>query len=570
MTMPNFKSASTTGFLTFLLIMGLGVFFLSTVAVCQDESPPKFEIRSGLGWARFGRPVRPIESPPQMEPLPRDSERRASPLTLVNLPQIEVTVSTMLTEEEVKTIEALIKDLAQSRQIDFGSTFILTGEDFAPIGDSEESFLGSKATHWLKGNKSFKRLVALGPKALPVLLKSLDDPNPTGLKVKSPGLIEELGIARGTLSFGRQIWGNPLNPIEAKVLANVESDLNLNAAQFIPTYTVKVGDLCFEAIGQITNRPYLISGSGGTRDTIVNSPVHDKQLASLVKHIWGKPDPQQTLLNSLLIDFHTRGESSENLQVGAAKRLAFYFPKETSALIAERLKTLDVETRDYEKRNEINGLRAEDLIQAVSWSNDPKIQNEALRIFNATTDTQVLVAALPGIDQQNAPQALERLNHILKNLPETDGPRGEGYEILLGISQRFPEAVVKSSIDKYLKTDALDRRLTVCRLLETTNQGLSIEILSPLLQDKRETKETYVKYPDDNTSRFNRFHGFGLRDRESFPENYPAIRVCDEAAKVLANNFEKWSFFELRGSHEDLDKKIELILWEISQIEKKK
>jgi len=57
----------------------------------------------------------------------------------------------------------------------------------------------------------------------------------------------------------------------------------------------------------------------------------------------------QQLFESLLIDFFSRGGDdrggAESLQIGAATRLLYYFPKEAGPIVAKRLRELDVSSR---------------------------------------------------------------------------------------------------------------------------------------------------------------------------------------------------------------------------------
>jgi hypothetical protein len=76
-------------------------------------------------------------------------------------------------------------------------------------------------------------------------------------------------------------------------------------------------------------------------------------LRDRVREIWKSDDPSKRLLDSLLLDYATeavtsKGEShhtgrlASKYQIEAAVRLLYYFPKETSPLIAARLQALDV------------------------------------------------------------------------------------------------------------------------------------------------------------------------------------------------------------------------------------
>src|ERR1700722_283752 len=151
--------------------------------------------------------------------------------------------------------------------------------------------------------------------------------------------------------------------------------------------TLKIGDLCFAAIGQIVNRPsYGEVDCDGFGPDIVYSPAEVKALRDRVREIWKSDDPARRLLDSLLFDYamedaffngnHIDWRNSSNYQIEAAVRLLYYFPEETAPLVAARLQALDVkaaEGDDWRKRETKNGVNAVDFIKAVSWCKEPRI-----------------------------------------------------------------------------------------------------------------------------------------------------------------------------------------------------
>ena len=153
------------------------------------------------------------------------------------------------TEAESRKIRGLIADLAKIDNPDFGLSPTLTGDAFAPIPASGHFGMGLLTYHGLKTNPAFKSLVELGPKALPLLLESLDNKTPTKLTLEHDGL-------NGVMSFGHEICGKFAEQTQAKVLADAQADACCFGGDHIDNYTVKVGDVCFVAIGQITNRDY--------------------------------------------------------------------------------------------------------------------------------------------------------------------------------------------------------------------------------------------------------------------------------------------------------------------------
>ena len=117
--------------------------------------------------------------------------------------------------------------------------------------------------------------------------------------------------------LGHEISGNQLNMSEAKAMAGQdggERSFSSDEQHDMGLYTVKVGDVCFVAIGQITNRPYMAVHCQPTGCIVISSTVEDQKLAAAVRAIWGKSDHRQKLLESLLVDFQTRGQWPGDLQ----------------------------------------------------------------------------------------------------------------------------------------------------------------------------------------------------------------------------------------------------------------
>src|SRR5262249_50307293 len=148
-----------------------------------------------------------------------------------------------------------------------------------------------------------RSLVEIGPDALPFLLEALEDKTPTKLKVT-----HNFGI--GGMWFSAELDRNPLSPVEKRALSKVltKADDEDDEDDTRPhSYTVKVGDVCFVAIGQIVGRHYLAVRYQPTAIIVINSPVQTKELRERVRAIWSSKDPARTLLDSLLLDYATQG-----------------------------------------------------------------------------------------------------------------------------------------------------------------------------------------------------------------------------------------------------------------------
>jgi len=316
---------------------------------------------------------------------------------LGKVPSAKLASRAAVTDEQKKRIKALIAKLAEIKDADFGMSATLTGDAFAPLPDQARWGAGLLMHHQTNTSDAFRSLVEIGPDALPFLLDSLDDPKPTKLQVKH-------NFGMGGMFLGNEISRNPVNPVEKRVLPKEASgDDDWFDTSYERPYTLKVGDICFVAIGQIVGRPYHAVRYQPTAIIMINSPLERKALRDHVRAIWSSDDPAKMLLDSLLLDYATEGlfngrsldgwSEGSDLQVQSALRLLYYFPKETAPLIAARLRALDVKDAGYDdfmKRDVKNGVRAVDFIKAVAWCKEPAIQEALADIAKRTNDSQIL------------------------------------------------------------------------------------------------------------------------------------------------------------------------------------
>jgi hypothetical protein len=455
-----------------------------------------------------------------------------------------------LNDEETARIKGLIRNLAKIASPDFGLSPTLSGSGFAPIPEAREMGAGLLTDHKIKESEDFAELVRLGPKALPLLLKALDDSTPTKLIIK-----HDFGIGVGTMWFANEMRGNPGNEVEQKVLATVPKKEREFPEDTPSSYTVKIGDACFVIIGQIVGRSYQAVRYQPTACIVINSPTHGTNIASQVRAIWNSADPPQHLIDSLLLDFASEGvfngrsldgwSVGSRLQTGAAMRLLYYFPSETTNLIAARLRSLQVGKRDM-YRDVTNRIRTDDFVKAVAWSKEPAVRVELQRIFNSTKDTEILIATAASMGPSDTNAFRERIEEFIRALPETeDGPFGEGYNLLVRLGQLFGPTA-KPAFERYMEHASLQRCRSMCRVLAEVRGEWSIDLLAPLLVDTRPAEGwTYAVDPDQNEPRL-------------------PIRICDEAADTIARNFPKLSF-KMQGEHKDLDAQIQRMSEKISR-----
>ena len=193
-----------------------------------------------------------------------------------------------------------------------------------------------------------------------------------------------------------------------------------------------------------------------------------------------------------------------------------------------------------------NGVRTDEFIKAVAWSHEPAVQAELRRIFQSTSDPDILRATVLAMDPENATAFRQRLEEFISNLPKTEGgPFGEGYELLVTLGQQFGTEA-RPAFERYLQNASLQRRRSMCRVLAKVRGEWSIDLLAPLLLDTRPAEGwTYAVVRGQNEPRL-------------------PIRICDEAAETISQNFPKLAF-EMEGEHAHLDKQIERMQNQIAQ-----
>ena len=309
------------------------------------------------------------------------------------------------TEAEAAKIRILIAKLADVGRPGVGLSPTVSGRAFAPIPGHRRMHaivLGESAP---QTSDAFRELVALGPAAMPHLLAALNDKTPTRLKVRRL-------FGSGILFVGGSAdSGNPFNQKERRALDG--DDDRDEGSGFIESYRVTVGDVCFNALGQIVGRDYSAVQYVPSAITAVNSPAHMPGLRDRLRTAWSGPDPRRVLLDSLLIDYATEGvfngrsldgwDQGSDYQTEAAVRLLYYFPDEMAPLIAARLKGLldvgDPGSGDGRMNRDVrNRVRTVEFVKAVAWCRHSAIQ-QALAEICRKTDDEVVREALSGMDK---------------------------------------------------------------------------------------------------------------------------------------------------------------------------
>jgi hypothetical protein len=374
---------------------------------------------------------------------------------------------------------------------------------------------------------------------MPFLLEALDDNTPTKLRIKLGGVLT-------WMHFATELSGNPANEVEQAALAALPEPEPAQLSEG-GHHTLTLGDVCYVIIGQIVNRPYEAVRYQPTGGVVINSPTRNPTIARVVRAAWTSGDSAKHLLQSLLVDYSTRGVRrgrgldgwgyGSHFQVGAAMRLLYYFPREAAPLVARRLQSLKVNVgpsaEAWQNRELANGTRTVDFIRAVSWCKHPKVRSALVGIFKRSREVDIAVAALPAVPGDDEATARRQLECLLdRQPPGEDRAFGPGFHLLRALGQRGGAEARKAFVE-YLRVPTIERRRTMARVLRETRTEWAVDLLSPYLTDKRTFGWTYAP---------------GLE-----------IRVCDEVAETLSRVVKDISF-QKKGTHADLDRQISLLV----------
>jgi hypothetical protein len=234
-------------------------------------------------------------------------------------------VAVVTEHDETKLTAAdLIDKLATESEEGVGYQSATSWSGFSPIDEAlhfEGGILGSPKP---KTSSVMRELVSRGATVLPELIKHIDDNRETHIVVAN-----------------RAIWhsneydprsSDPKNLPTGLALAPGGRDV-LNDRDLMSKYTLRVGDLCFVAIGQIVNRNLFVARYQHTMCFVLSSPVHTPELAAAVKRDWAGLTIEQhkkSLMQDALTKFPSKAPS-------AIVRLLFYYPKEGEDLVLKLL-----------------------------------------------------------------------------------------------------------------------------------------------------------------------------------------------------------------------------------------
>lgn len=443
--------------------------------------------------------------------------------------------------DEQREIAKLIEQLVLIDKPDFGLASTMSGTQFAPVESSRTFGSGLiMVDHRIETSPVLRRLVELGPKALPALLKALDDDTPSKL-------VMEHNDGFGAMWYGREVPINSANPREAKALEKHGEVLKPNQrdegfpSDTINKHVITRGDIAFVIVGQIVGRGYEAARYQPTACMVINSPSHDRAIAQALRAIWSSDDSARMLFDSLTAD-----SASPACASGATLRLSYYFASDSRAALVQRIDKLDVHCipwgspgyeEGWRKQEEANGGSAIEILAAAAASQDSAIVDAVARVIERTDEIAILASCLSAsVVRAHADLVVAAMTRFLSQQPanQPTGPYGREYELLASAARLFPDRA-QPLFALWLGHGTVECKRSAIHALEhpTHPSAWAVEVLRPLLDDPTDTGWQYG--PDY--------------------DRHP-IRVCDEAAQVLAEHV-KQATFALEGDHTNLDRQIE-------------
>ncbi len=324
-----------------------------------------------------------------------------------------------LTSDSVQSLKALtsadlITKLQEESNEGIGFDTMAWASGFIAIDEEPQFRGGIMGSPKPKVSPVMRELVRRGLAALPMLIDHLSDARST-----------KLIVGRGSMG---KWFDEEYDPREQR-MSNEPSRIKMiektmmNPQKSFDQYTVRVGDLCFVAIGQIVNRNLNAVRYQPSLCLVVNSPVENPALAAAVKADWSgltSADFERSLEQDAL------NPDAWGAETDAMKRLLFYYPVTGNPLAikmlnrsfydsnlayrffnkslvhAKDVKQQDKLLADFRKENGELNYRAiaRCLIQVSTF---PKSQMTPERTRNKVVADQLLARLFPDVDPVHPP-----------------------------------------------------------------------------------------------------------------------------------------------------------------------
>jgi ankyrin repeat protein len=270
-------------------------------------------------------------------------------------------------------------------------------------------------------------LAKLGSKAVPALLDHLDDDRKTKIVIRSLG---------GFFSIEQD---------EGEKAEDANEDRKRKPFATATQYSLRVGDLCYVALGQIVNRTYTAVEYIPSGHISITSVPRSKKLRADLKKQWGNFSSEKHLA-SLAKDLNSRKEKGDNdddsARVGASLRLAYYFPKEFESIAIEQL-----------KRPTSNFLKTLQFVEGE------KLDRALRDLMSKTEDLEVSSALVDRLAGRGFDADIEAfISRMLMKVPAGERQYIDGFRNRLGFTRLHIAVDLQSS---YLIEAALKMKLDV-------------------------------------------------------------------------------------------------------------
>jgi hypothetical protein len=330
-------------------------------------------------------------------------------------------------------VQKLINELANVSAVGVGYSTLSSGWQFLPHADSEELHtlvLGSPSP---RKSAVLEKLVRVGARAVPRLLKHLDDDQETRIP-PIKGMMWMEFIDRHDVNR-RTRKATPTKPDMAKSRKPAPDKHHLT-----------VGDLSYVALGQIVNRQFTASRYQPTGGLIVASPTHSRRLCEVIRGEF-KDFTEEKHKQLLRSDF--KSPDYEGRRIGAYRRLAFYYPGEVEKLV---LAQLAVPTYDVFA---VERFVREKLYRETSVEKQQSLFKEFVSDHGKAASDGILLRLFDDLDLQEANEK-GRLHPPLK---EKQNPRSLLIELFA-----YPRKI-KSTDRPYVTTWAATERVRFLQAL---------------------------------------------------------------------------------------------------------
>lgn len=319
---------------------------------------------------------------------------------------------------------------------------------------------------------TLNKIVGAGPSAVRVLCRHLNDERPLAVPDQMQNWKKYGFVA--AMSYDR----NPMNSSLPKDLSVPQSSFEAPLTR-IDRRSVRVGEVCFVALGFIVNRKFISHQLVGGNTTYVVSPIDSPLLAELCCEEW-ESKTEAEIIESLRSDF--LNPDSFKRRYGAYKRLCRFAPYEMERTVVEALDQweLGFHIRRYDREY---SAWLGDLTDDQSSVVETKLLACLERHEDGDWVTNELVTALA-----HRPNASARLiQHIQKRL---NGPSGDLHAGVISVLTRNPsESMYKFLKELAFSTDVAEHFIAICTSIREQDRDAYTRRMMEFFQSELMKKE---------------------------------------------------------------------------------